>query len=155
MIKDAVISPCSKYRYALYRKWDDSLPSVMFIGLNPSTADAVDDDPTINKCIKYAQSWGYGSLVMANLFAYRSSNPNHLKTEVDPVGPDNDAWLEKLAAQTNLIIAAWGNHGNYLNRDQVVLAVFKNKLCLLKRNMSGQPAHPLYLKSDLVPFSYE
>lgn len=127
MIKDAVISPCSKYRYALYRNWDDSLPSVMFIGLNPSTADAVDDDPTINKCIKYAQSWGYGSLVMANLFAYRSSNPNHLKTEVDPVGPDNDAWLEKLAAQTNLIIAAWGNHGNYLNRDQVVRAVFKNK----------------------------
>ena len=75
MKKDAVLSEDRKYRYLLSRNWDDTKPTVLFIGLNPSTADEKEDDPTINKCISYAKSWGYGKVLMANLFAFRSTNP--------------------------------------------------------------------------------
>jgi len=151
MKKNAVISDCKKYRYALYRVWDESLPTVMFVGLNPSTADAIEDDPTINKCIKFAKSWGYGALIMSNLFAFRSTDPDKLKTEIDPIGSENDMWIERLVNKSDLIIAAWGNHGSYLDQDKKILKKFQGRLHCLQINKSGQPAHPLYLKSNLRP----
>ena len=116
MKSDAVLSADRAYRYALWRAWDERLESVMFIALNPSTADERTDDPTLRRCMGFARNWGYGSVTMANLFAWRATEPRDLLTAPDPIGPDNDAWLERLAAQSGLVVAAWGNHGAHLGR---------------------------------------
>ena len=151
MNKDAVVSNNELYRYQLSRIWDSSLPMVMFICLNPSTADHKDDDPTILKCIKYAQNWGYGGLLIGNLFAYRATNPSEMKKVDDPVGPLNNHYLKLMSQQVNQIVCGWGNHGTFLDRDDEVKCMF-DKLYALKRNVSGTPSHPLYLKQSLIPF---
>lgn len=97
MKKYATLSEDRKYRYTLTRIWDETKPKVMFIGLNPSTADETKDDPTIIRCINFAKSWGYGGLEMTNLFAFRATNPKVMKNEKEPIGKDNDTWLKKLA----------------------------------------------------------
>ena len=84
MKKDAQLSTCRKYRYALWRTWDEAKPQVMIIGLNPSTADETKDDPTITRCINFAKAWGYGGVCMANLFAYRATAPSDVKASIDP-----------------------------------------------------------------------
>ncbi|MCS6126907.1 DUF1643 domain-containing protein [Shewanella baltica] len=146
----AVLSPCRRYRYALSRVWDTNKPFVLFIGLNPSTADELQDDPTIRRCIGFAKSWGYGGLVMANLFAYRATDPYEMMEVSKPVGDMNDQWLETLAEAAGVIVAAWGNHGAFINRSLEVRRLLPD-LCYLKLNASGEPAHPLYLKSSLIP----
>ena len=151
MKKDAVISSCGKYRYALWRIWDETEPLVMFIGLNPSTADAVKDDNTIRKCEVFAKKWGFGGLSIGNLFALRSSKPTDLWKSDDPIGPENDKWLGALEAKAKIIVAAWGNHGAHLRRGQVVLKMFPDLYCL-KVSAKGMPCHPLYLTRDLKPF---
>ena len=88
--KNAIFSDCRKYRYVLSRTWNDKKKTILFIGLNPSTADEKIDDPTIRRCINYAQNWGYGSLLMVNLFAYRATIPTELKNVKNPIGNDND-----------------------------------------------------------------
>ncbi len=98
---DAKLSNCRNYRFALWRTWDESKPFAMIIGLNPSTADEVENDPTITRCINFAKSWGYGGVCMANLFAYRATEPSVMKSQNDPVGADNDVWLANLAKKTN------------------------------------------------------
>lgn len=143
MKSDAKFSECRQYRYALWRLWDESKPYVMFVGLNPSTADETTDDPTINRCIDFAKSWGYGGLCMTNLFAYRSTDPANLRTTQDPIGPDNDNWLKELAKNAGVVVAAWGNDGAYLGRSKEVTSTIKNLKCL-KINKTGEPAHPLY-----------
>ena len=95
--KSATFSNCRKYRYALSRSWDEKKKIVLFIGLNPSTADEKKDDPTIRRCINYAQSWGFGGLQVANLFAYRATKPTKLRYVENPVGDDNDQQLIKLS----------------------------------------------------------
>ena len=151
MNKDAVVSNNELYRYQLSRIWNSSLPMVMFICLNPSTADHNDDDPTILKCIKYAQNWGYGGLLIGNLFAYRATNPSEMKKVDDPVGPLNNHYLKLMSQQVIQIVCGWGNHGTFLDRDDEVRCMF-DKLYALKRNVSGTPSHPLYLKQSLIPF---
>jgi len=123
---------------------------VLFIGLNPSTADAAVDDPTIRRCIGFAKAWGFGGLYMANLFAFRSTDPRGLLSASDPVGPENDAILLKLTKMASLVVAAWGNHGAFMDRASHVRALC-GELSVLKLNHSGQPAHPLYLKKDVKP----
>ena len=150
MKTDAKFSSCRKYRYALWRNWDDSLPFAMIIGLNPSTADETENDPTITRCINFAKSWGYGGVCVANLFAYRATAPSDMKASNDPIGIENDSWLYKLAKEATIIVAAWGNDGSYLNRSGAILDVLLN-LHYIKMNKSGEPAHPLYLKVDLKP----
>ena len=113
---DAQFSACRKYRYALWRNWDGSKPYAMIIGLNPSTADENENDPTITRCINFAKSWGYGSVCVTNLFAYCATVPSDLKASNDPIGTENDAWLYKLGKEAAIIVAAWGNDGSYLNR---------------------------------------
>ncbi len=98
MKTDAKFSNCLNYRFALWRTWDESKPFAMFIGLNPSKADEVEHNPTINRCINLAKSWGYGGACMANLFAYRATDPSEMKLQIDPVGAENDEWLVKLAS---------------------------------------------------------
>ena len=151
--KNAIFSDCRKYRYALSRTWNGKKKTILFIGLNPSTADEKIDDPTIRKCINYAQNWGYGSLLMVNLFAYRATIPTELKNVKNPIGNDNDLHILELSKKADLAVAAWGNEGFLLNRDKVVKKLIPNLMCL-KINKSGQPAHPLYQKKDLKLIKY-
>lgn len=150
MKTNAKLSDCRTYRYALWRIWDESKPYAMFIGLNPSTADETEDDPTIRRCVAFARDWGYGGLCMANLFAFRATNPGDMMQAQDPVGPDNDEWLKKLSCDAGVVVAAWGNGGSYLGRSQKVLFDFPNLMCL-KQNQSGEPVHPLYQPGSSVP----
>lgn len=139
-----------QYRYALWRIWDRALPAVMFIGLNPSTADAKSDDPTLVRCMGFARDWGYGGVYTANLFAFRATDPRDMKTARAPVGCDNDRVILELAGKVDKVIAAWGNDGAYLDRADAVRRLLP-KLYYLKMNRSGQPAHPLYLPKGLKP----
>lgn len=120
------------------------------VGLNPSTADAVSNDPTIRRAMDFARRWGRGGLIMVNLFAYRSTDPKALRQVEDPVGPDNDHWIKYWCEQVDLVVAVWGNEGRFLGRDVAVRALC-GQLHALKINASGQPAHPLYLPSGLTP----
>ena len=150
MIKDAFISPCGKYRYALWRIWDTSLPLVMFISLNPSKADDNIDDPTIRRCISFSRSWGYGGFSIGNLLALRSPHPQDLWKDKDPIGPENDKWLVTLKAQAAMVVAAWGNNGAFQNRDHTVAGMFSDLYCL-KISAKGRPCHPLYVAGKLKP----
>ena len=154
LIKAAAISDCLQYRYELRRVWDDKKPLVLFIGLNPSTADAESDDNTSRVCINYAKRWGYGGVLLGNLFAFRSTDQSALYTAADPVGPDNDAWLKKLQAEAKIVICAWSATGGYRNRDRVVLSFLQKPHCLTKLK-SGYPGHPLYKNAGLQPVLYE
>lgn len=142
----AALSRCQTYRYALWRRWSDA-PPVLFIMLNPSTADETQDDPTIRRCMAFARRWGHGGIVVGNLFALRSPHPADLRTCADPIGPDNDAWLTRLAQDCTAVVGAWGNHGTFMNRGQEVAARFPNLRCLgLTKRL--QPRHPLYVPAD-------
>lgn len=153
MKKTARLSDCRTYRYELWRTWDESKPYAMFIGLNPSTADETEDDPTIRRCINFAKSWGYGGLCMANLFAYRATQPEDMKKASDPIGDKNDETLILLAQNAGVIVGAWGNDGVFLSRSEDVRALIP-EINVLKVNKSGEPAHPLYLKSTLTPIEW-
>jgi len=148
--KDAILSEDRKYRYVLSRIWDKSKPIVMIIGLNPSTADETEDDRTIRRCIKFADSWGYGGVYMLNLFAFRATKPTDMFVVVNPIGSQNDDYLNDYANRVDKVICAWGNDGNYKNRSSDIKKQLDN-LFYLKLNKTGEPAHPLYLKSDLIP----
>lgn len=130
----------------------------MFIGLNPSTADETKDDPTIRRCIGFARVREASGLVMANLFAYRATDPYIMRQADDPIGPDNDSWLTFLALRATYVIAAWGVHGSFQGRDQEVLKLLAGKrikVSCLGTTKAGLPRHPLYLRSDteLVPYA--
>lgn len=142
-LNTAEFSPCRRYRYALWRTWETALPRVMFIGLNPSTADECLDDPTLRRCMRFARDWGYGGVCTANAFALRATDPKEMLAAKDPVGPDNDRWLIRLAGESALVVAAWGNHGAHLGRSSALRAMLPDLHCLAV-NRSGEPAHPLY-----------
>lgn len=148
----AVVSDCGLFRYVLTRTWDAALPACVFVGLNPSTADATRNDATIRKCMRFAMAWGYGGLVMLNCFAYRATDPNHMRNAADPIGPLNDFYLDTFIPNAALTVAAWGEYG--FDRGRALRARFAGRLKALRLNYSGQPAHPLYLPADLVPFDY-
>lgn len=153
MIKGAYISENGEHRYALWRIWDKSAPCAMFIGLNPSTADAKNDDPTLKRCMGYANAWGYGGVYLGNLFAYRSTDPEKLYTVSDPIGPENDLQLCKMARKAAIVIAAWGNGGIYKNRACQIINMFSGLHCL-GQTKKEKPKHPLYLPSDLEPIPF-
>lgn len=153
MKKDACISEDKLYRYMLYRIWDEKKPIISFIGLNPSTADDKIDDATIKKCINYTKNWGYGGFYMLNLFAFRTKSPYDIMESTNPIGLENDEYIEKYIKLSDKVICAWGNHGKFNNRSKEVLSGIENKY-YLKINKSGEPAHPLYLKNSLIPIRY-
>ncbi|MEM1320846.1 MAG: DUF1643 domain-containing protein [Bacteroidota bacterium] len=156
MEKRASLSSCRRYRYALFRHWEDRLPGVLFVGLNPSSADEEQDDPTLRRCIRYAQAWGYGHLCMVNLYAFRHPSPKGLFKAADPIGPENEQHLRRYLSQYLDCVLIWGNHGAKNDRYLEVLKLIEKPLCL-KINKNGQPAHPLYLKGGLrpQPYNYE
>lgn len=150
----AVLSSDNLYRYRLWRIWDPSRQLLNIIGLNPSTADATEDDPTLKRCMAFAQREGYGGLVLTNLFAYRSTDPEEMMEADDPVGPENDAHLLVAANECRQVLLAWGNGGSYLDRSAQVQAMLgPDRLCL-GVTAQGEPRDPLYLKKDepFVPF---
>jgi len=152
MEKSATFSYCRKYRYTLWRHWGSlfSKDYAMFIGLNPSTADEQNDDPTVRRCIGYARDWGYAGLCMTNIFAFRATLPIDMKAAEDPIGPANDRTLIDMAEYAGVVIAAWGVHGTYLGRDKEVCKIIP-KLHYLKLTKDGYPGHPLYLPKNLRP----
>jgi len=155
MIKrEANFSEDRKYRYTLSRIWLPEKPYVCFVGLNPSTADENIDDPTIRRCLGYANAWGYGGLVMVNLFAFRATDPKDIMKAGDPIGPDNEWFLKRTSCDAGLTIIAWGTKGSYLNQDKDVLTFVLTDPYYLKLTKEGYPAHPLYLKKDLKPKKY-
>ena len=125
----------------------------MFVGLNPSTADESRDDPTVRRCIQFAKSWNFSRLILVNLFAYRATHPEVLLKVSDPIGTENDSWIDAYVAVADLCVVAWGTRGSNLGRDTVVLTRLKNPMCF-GRTLSGSPKHPLYLpgRSRLHPF---
>lgn len=156
MEKSAIISECEKYRYSLSRIWDNSKPLVMFIMLNPSTADADNDDPTIRRCIGYAKDWGYGGIIVCNLFAYRATNPKELLNCDNPFGDENIWHIRQNVDKAEMVITAWGN---YPIVDKLLkgLSAFRligfaiGRLHYLELSNTRCPKHPLYLKKSLQP----
>lgn len=154
MNSGAHFSRCRRFRYALWREWKADGPKVLMIGLNPSTADATRNDPTIRRCIGFARDWGFGGVWVLNLFAYRATYPRDLKAAVDPVGPRNDAWIRRVARAVDRAVAVWGNHGAMLDRSARVRGMLGDRLEVIRLNAGGEPAHPLYLPRGLKPIRW-
>ena len=144
----ATLSDDGTYRYRLHRTWDTAKPTLAFIMLNPSTADATDDDPTIRRCLGYAKDWGYGRLVVGNLFALRSTDPANLKDHSDPVGPANDEHLQAICDEADRVVVAWGTKGTLHGREQAVADALDADLYALNTTKDGHPNHPLYQPKD-------
>jgi hypothetical protein len=149
----AILSKDRKYRYVLSRIWDESKPMIMIIGLNPSTADETKNDPTITRCINFAKSWEYGGVYMLNLFAFRATLPKDMIEEEEPIGNENDSYINKYSKLSEKVVCAWGNDGSYKNRSKEILSKINN-LYYLKLNQSGEPSHPLYLNGNLIPIKF-
>jgi hypothetical protein len=148
----AEFSKDRKYRYALWRVWDEKLPMVAYIGINPSKANESVNDNTITKVKKISAYNGFGGLYMMNLFAYITTRPEVLLTCGDPLG-DNNGWLEKIAPKCEKIVFAWGNFKQAQERSKEVMKMFPEAYCL-HQNLNGTPKHPLYCldETKLIPF---
>lgn len=158
VIGTAEISDDERYRYTLTRSWGTRPLGVLWIMLNPSTASAEDDDPTLRRVQSFTRAWSYDRLVVANLFALRATDPKALHCAA-PIGDDNDARLEALMRDqaTDLVIAAWGTHGGLRFRDAAVIAMAgrcDRSLHALELTKNGKPKHPLYAKGDRKPIVF-
>lgn len=159
MKHSAILSPCGTYRYELTRRWREGGRLAGWIMLNPSTADANVNDPTIRRCIGFSAAQGYAGLVVRNLFALRSTDPRGLAAHADPVGPDNDTHLAR-CVEDAVTIVAWGSSGGRLAaaRAERVLAMLTDAgvepMCL-GATAGGAPRHPLYVPNaaQLSPFA--
>jgi hypothetical protein len=149
---EAVFSKCGLFRYSLLRRWNDARNTklINFVMLNPSTADAMKNDPTVERCCRRAQTLGYDQLIVTNVFALRSTDPVALYAAVDAVGPRNDAFIRDVAEKADVVVCAWGNHGVHLGRGDAV-----NRLLILNAKkkvyrlgaltQENQPRHPLHV----------
>lgn len=153
-----VFSPCRKWRYLLKHTWRDLLDpeerAIAWIALNPSTADENQLDPTLRRIRGYTRDMGYNTFYMLNLFAYRATDPKVMRAAEDPVGPENDYWIKKIAIESQMVVCAWGLHGKFMDRQDHVLANLRELPCDLRYmelSKDGIPKHPLYLKSELRP----
>jgi hypothetical protein len=160
----AWFSPCRSYRYALTRSWLLGLPTAVFVMLNPSTADAFDEDPTVRRCLGYARAWGCGRLTVLNLFALRSTYPKALYGHPDPVGPDNDGLIAEIVGEhltdtpPGPVVAAWGAHGALHDRGRAVAGRLRGlgaRLVCLGVTAKGQPKHPVRQRCDAEPVPFE
>lgn len=149
----AVFSHCRSYRYRLWRHYDDG-PSIVWVLLNPSTADETVNDPTVERCCRRSIAMGHPHVEVVNLFAYRSTDPAGLRHVDDPVGPANDAAILDAVAGAGLVVCGWGNHGARMGRGAHVLSLLReagvraHALCMTG---AGQPGHPLYVGYDVAP----
>jgi len=150
----AAFSSCRRWRYLLWRRWDERLPTANFLMLNPSTADEFQLDPSCTRARVYAERWGYGSLIVTNLFGWRATDPVDMKAARDPVGRGNDRAIVRAAREAELVVCAWGNHGAHLGRSRSVLSLLRDagvRLHALRVTGAGEPTHPLYLPGHLRP----
>lgn len=151
--RSATFSACRTYRYTLSRVWDPKGSICVFVGLNPSTADESVDDPTIRRCINFAQDWGHGRLVMLNAYAFRATNPVIMKAQREPVGLDNYAEIVDWCGRAEIIVAAWGNNIDPLHERRVLNAIDRPVHCL-RITKKQHPEHPLYMPKDTRPLLF-
>ncbi len=173
-----MLSPCQQYRYMLMHEWDKDLPLVNFIMLNPSTATETEDDPTMNRCIRRAKMWGYGGIIVTNLFAFRATDPKNLrsrgKNKQNPIehAPGyNENAIATAAQACDSVICAWGTHGELMGRGDAVKNKIKmifeetnphglpeeyhRRMWQLGVNSGGTPKHPLYLLTETLATRFE
>jgi len=150
MNRGAVFTDRKFYRYVLWRIWDERKQCVTFIALNPSTANELRDDPTVNKMMGFAARWNGGGIYVVNLFAVVSSNPAIISEARDPVGPENDRYIKEYAAKSGITVAAWGDIALLNGRDIDVIQMVPGLKCLGKTK-SGHPLHPLYVPWGTAP----
>jgi hypothetical protein len=159
MDKKATISECGRFRYRLGRRWSDG-PTLLFVMLNPSTADADIDDPTIRRCIGFGRSHVFGAIEVVNLYAWRATDPADLRRHAWPVGPDNDQHIQAAVEASDRVCVAWGASAGESPRPGEVLPVIRgagrHPFCL-GVTRSGHPSHPLYrpAMSILLPFTLD
>lgn len=156
----AVLSECGQYRYHLWRRWNPDLPTMVWVMLNPSTADAKVDDPTIRRCIGFAKREGCGGISVRNVFALRATDPAELAKHRDPFGPENEEYLlgARHCSLMTVIVLGWGAKAtdkrlrDYYRRAEVCLATQRPKCFGVTK--AGDPRHPLYLPGDakLIPW---
>jgi hypothetical protein len=150
----ARFSPDRRWRTLLWRCWDARKPVANFIMLNPSTADEVRLDPSCTRARVFAERWGYGALLVTNVFAWRSTDPGVLASVEDPVGKGNDAAIVRAARRAQLVVCAWGNHGALFGRSAQVRERLREagiRTHVLRLTGQGEPTHPLYLPGRLRP----
>jgi Uncharacterized protein conserved in bacteria len=152
---DAVLTPNREYRYRLSRTWNSEKSPLGFIMLNPSTADESENDPTIRRCVGYAKDWGYGSILVGNLFALRATNPSQLRKHHNPIGPENDEHLRSICTESEMVVAAWGTKGVVNDRGPEVVEMLSVDLYALNTTKAGHPNHPLYQSKDAEPEPFE
>lgn len=146
--RGAVFDADREYRYRLWRTWDGGKPTVAFVMLNPSTADAANDDPTVRRCVNYADDWGYGTLEVVNLFALRATDPSALRDHPDPVGGANDDFLRTVTDAAATVVAAWGAKGTLHGRGLEVARDLETPFHALDTTTDGHPVHPLYQPAE-------
>ena len=122
----AIYSDCERYRYSLTRVWDETDGKVHFVMLNPSTATEVQNDPTVERCERRARALGYGAFRVTNIFAWRDTDPKKMRAARDPIGPASDAAILDACDWADVTVAAWGTHGEHLNRGAAVKALLQN-----------------------------
>ena len=158
----ADFSDCGCYRYRLWRAWDANLPVLGMCLMNPSLANDIADDPTIDRQVRRAQMLGYGALEVVNVFALVEQDSTKLAGRVahgaDIVGPLNDGWILRVALQCGALICGWGVPGHHLlNRGPLVLGMLSRHNILpyaLGINADGSPKHPLYVRYNAVPIPF-
>lgn len=150
---EALHSDCGLYRYLLTRRWGQG-GTLLYVMLNPSTADERQNDPTIERCERRARAMGFGSFKVANLFGWKATLPKDLKRAADPIGQHNDEVLLNAATHADLILCGWGTHGAHLGRGEAVrgkLAAANLPLWSLGLTKDGHPRHPLYISYATEP----
>lgn len=160
--RNAVLSKGGKYRYSLTRDWGEGDQGlVLWVMLNPSTADALNDDATIRRVVNFSKLWGFEAAAVVNLYAYRATKPSDLwvaaKQGVDIIGPKNDKWIQKEMYHAQRIICAWGNNADFHRPRRVleILGGHGKKVRALGTTASGHPLHPLRLASDTQPIKWK
>jgi hypothetical protein len=154
---NAVISDCGKYRYLLRRTWDHAKMHALFVMLNPSTADAKLDDPTIRSCVRLVSGLGYGSIEVVNIFGWRATDPNELPKQADPVGPMNESIVAAAILRCDVVICAWGGNAMAARKSDFLCGMirrWKPPAYCFGTTKSGAPRHPLYVKSGTAIVTY-
>ena len=149
----AHFSADKKYRYLLGRRIGASERRLLFIMLNPGSADESHNDPTIRRCMGFAKRWNFGVMEVANLFAFMTPYVAELRAAKEPIGSDNDKWIREALKAADRVILAWGNHGAYLERSRKVARMVSDvaQPYQLGLNKTGEPTHPLYLPASTLP----
>lgn len=147
--RQAIFSPCGRYRYRLERRWGEA-PSLVACLLNPSTADDLVDDPTVRRLVGYAAKWGHGGLTLVNQYGWRATDPRALDQADDPVGPENDVHVAA-ATLGQVVLVGWGANGVRRSDEMRTLLGRAARVLCLGRTKDGQPVHPLYQPAAAVP----